>query len=61
MNVAAASADMSYIQHSGIKPGIYSMMYYSQPALPRFVRLDGGTIRESELPPTSSRRMSVQR
>jgi tetratricopeptide (TPR) repeat protein len=29
VNVAAASADMSYIQHSGIKPGIYSMMYYS--------------------------------
>ena len=29
VNVAAANADMSYIQHSGIKPGIYSMMYYS--------------------------------
>jgi tetratricopeptide (TPR) repeat protein len=29
VNVAAANADMSYIKHSGIKPGIYSMMYYS--------------------------------
>ncbi|MGE5109463.1 MAG: hypothetical protein ACM3JB_01305 [Acidobacteriaceae bacterium] len=29
VNVAAANADMSYIEHSGIKPGIYSMMYYS--------------------------------
>jgi tetratricopeptide (TPR) repeat protein len=29
VNVAAANVDMNYIQHSGIKPGIYSMMYYS--------------------------------
>lgn len=29
VNVAAANADMSYIEHSGTKPGIYSMMYYS--------------------------------
>jgi tetratricopeptide (TPR) repeat protein len=29
VNVAAANVDMSYIEHSGIKPGIYSMMYYS--------------------------------
>ena len=29
VNVAAANADMTYIEHSGIKPGIYSMMYYS--------------------------------
>lgn len=29
VNVAAADVDMSYIMRSGIKPGMYSMMYYS--------------------------------
>jgi tetratricopeptide (TPR) repeat protein len=29
VNVAAANADMTYIQREKIKPGIYSMMYYS--------------------------------
>ena len=27
--MAASNVDMNYIEHSGIKPGIYSMMYYS--------------------------------